>query len=160
MRTITALSKESFDVKMIMMNLNDSNVESKGDHFFISITPSMFYGKEIDENEIQDYGNVYPYFRQDHKNVMRMFYDDVMQDMLQYKALDAEQARRVVEFIKQIKECEDATVIVHCTAGKSRSVATAYFIAEYLGMNISDVEARSDATPNLQVLHVLRECAK
>jgi predicted protein tyrosine phosphatase len=159
---IIAMSKEDFDLKMLYLGLNDSNVEeTKHDYVFISINPSM-----IDEADM--YGdNVQPHFKHDHANVLRLFYDDVVQDIpavskitgkpFVYKAMNTMQGEQVVEFLKKSIYLHTKTVYVHCTMGKSRSVATAQFIAEFCSM-LKDVtvEAREDATPNPQVLGMLR----
>lgn len=111
-------------------NINDSNVESKGDTYFISINST-----EGNDNE--------PYFKEKHPNVLTLFFDDCNEHMkhpvigypgefYEQIPMSGEQALEVVNFVEKMNE--NSNVYIHCTAGISRSGAVGAFISDYFGM--------------------------
>lgn len=162
---IKALPKLVFDATMRGLHLDDSNVEGRKNLFLISINSSSEI-QEIMEDKYQ------PYFKQDHPNVLRLFFDDVVADgpqnmgtiTVNAKAMSVEQAKQVVDFVNGIalsnsseRHLDDLEIIVHCAAGKSRSVAVAHYIAESLGADSKQIYNREEMDPNKQVLRLLRE---
>lgn len=156
---IKALPKKEFDALMEKLDINDSNVEAHKNLYIISINYSEFPEWLPEE--------AHPHFKEDHKNVLRLFYDDVLQDTkiqvtatkewMTAKAISKEEAIKVVEFISNIKKNDDTKIFIHCKAGKSRSVATAHFISEFFGQNTSLIYTNPEQIPNLTVLKMLRE---
>jgi len=156
---IKALPKRDFDALMIEKNLNDSNIDEEKNLYLISINYSDFPDWMPEE--------AYPHFKEDHSNVLRLFYDDVLQDTQikivatgEYataKAFTKEDSIKVIEFLSKIRMNANTEILVHCKAGKSRSVATAHFISEYFGMNTSLIYTDDEMKPNLTVLNLLRQ---
>lgn len=119
------MGKSQFNKLMESNDLTDINVEAKGKNIaLISINDTLGGWSE-------------PWFKEDHANVLRLWFDDVENDLQvsptnrrQCKAFTEEQAKQVVEFIDRNK---DKNFIVHCAAGISRSGAVGRFISDYLG---------------------------
>jgi rhodanese-related sulfurtransferase len=156
---ITVLPKDEFDIMMVLKSINDSNVEDQKNLYLISINYSDFPEWMPEE--------AYPHFKQDHPNVLRLFYDDVLQDTRVHitaqkewwtaKAFTSEQAKQVVDFLSKIEKNDDTKIIVHCKAGKSRSVATAHFVSEFFGIDPNLIYTNPEQKPNATVLNLLRE---
>ena len=153
------MSKDDFDIHMVLKSINDSNIEEQKDLYLISINYSDFPEWMPEE--------AYPHFKQDHPNVLRLFYDDVLQDTpvkitatkewWTAKAFTSEQAKQVVDFLSKIEKNDNTKIIVHCKAGKSRSVATAHFVSEYFGEDPNLIYTNPEQKPNATVLNLLRE---
>ena len=66
-------------------------------------------------------------------------------------------ARKVIEFVELAqKRPEPMSLLIHCTAGVSRSGAVAAFISEYLNISFHD----ENIMPNSHILETLRNTAK
>jgi predicted protein tyrosine phosphatase len=160
---IQALPKNNFDWFVANKGLNDSNVEEEKDLHLISINYSDFPEWMPPEE--------HPHFKEDHRNVLRLFYDDVLVDSTVQiinkahkgdgewlaKAFTPDDANRVVDFLSGIVVTDDTRIVVHCKAGKSRSVATAHFACEFFGMATSMIYTNSEMKPNMRVLTLLRD---
>lgn len=115
-------SKDAFVNAMKTRNIDDTNVSNLAE-YFICIDPT---------------GGLHAcrYFFRDHTNVIRLEFDDCVEDTVKWgediqehydaKAMTQAQAEILIEFIKQIPA--DSTINIYCTKGKSRSVAVESFI--------------------------------
>lgn len=151
---IQALPKPRFDEQMRVRRIDDSNVEDHKNLFLISINSSPGF------TELEKYKS---YFKEDHANVLRLFFDDVEfdgQTMNTTKAMTAEHAKQIIGFAKKFNVSSE--VLVHCAAGKSRSVAVAHFLCELFGENVGMVydagfQPRDEMEPNKLVYRLLEE---
>lgn len=93
------------------------------------------------------------------KNLLKLWFDDVSEPTtwngMEDKLFNADDARKVVEFIKEKQDDVD-TFIVHCTAGISRSGAIGTFIKDYFGC---EIESENNLIPNPLVSAELRKFA-
>lgn len=98
------------------------------------------------------------YFKQNHKNVLDLKFDDVDKDMLKTYgpeenyicyalACTEKQARQIVSFVEQIPE--DAAVHIYCTKGQSRSVAVVNFIEKFFNKSSINIEGQNEHVFNL-----------
>ena len=91
------------------------------------------------------------------KNLLKLWFDDVSEfttwNGMEYKLFNADDAHKVVEFIKEKQDDVD-TFIVHCTAGISRSGAIGMFIKDYFGC---EIESENNLIPNPLVSAELRK---
>lgn len=84
-----------------------------------------------------------PVFKQEHKNVLNLWFEDVEQTGLKVipwfnsdqkviyaKAITKQQANELYNFIKTIPE--NSTVHIYCAKGRSRSVAVKNFILTHI----------------------------
>jgi len=96
------------------------------------------------------------YFREDHKNVLNLMFDDVSdvdERNANVKAFDHEMAIKLFEFIENNK---DKDFMIHCSAGISRSGAVGTFILEYLhGDKEFFEDHNSHILPNQHVLKTM-----
>ena len=147
MRKVIVLPKYAFDRGLAKENITDSNVENfKEKVCFISINDSM------GTDEI-------PYFKEEHSNVLTLFFDDVDNDIVTEhgtaRVISDEQAKQIFDFVTQNKECR--SFIVHCTAGISRSGAVGEFINDMLGLDFNQFKLDNPYThPNGIVLSKLK----
>lgn len=131
-------SKETFVKAMESRNITDATVESFKEYF---ICIDSTGGPSCQQ-----------YFLQEHPNVIRLIFDDCEKDEVKWgadingyynaKAMITEQASLLVNFIKTIPD--DSIVNIHCTKGKSRSVAVDAFI-------------NNQTSGNAHVLNLLRQ---
>lgn len=152
MRILTT-PRIAFNEYMKTKGITSDNIEGQDKVAFISIN-----------NTIDD---VEPYFPEDRKNLKVIFFDDVSEDiytpdlknpgeMLLVKAMTEEQAIELYSFIKTILDKE--LVIVHCTAGVSRSGAVATFINDLVrGDWESFKRNNSSIQPNTHVYALLKK---
>ena len=112
-------------------NINDLNVETLSNTFFISI------------NSTEGNDSV-PYFKQKHWNTLTLFFDDCDEykkysvigspnDYYEQIPMSNEQSLELINFIEKMDE--NSQVYVHCTAGVSRSGAVGAFINDYFSGN-------------------------
>lgn len=108
---------------------NDNNVSEFINDYFICINAT---------------GNIHsePFFKKDHSNVLNMYFDDVVEDTVKYfgptdsefkcyaKACTVSQAKQMYEFIGSI--ADNSRLHIYCTKGKSRSVAVAKYVNEFI----------------------------
>ncbi len=65
------------------------------------------------------------------KDVLTLYFDDIVKDVEGAVMFSKEQAQSVIDFIRNNKQAE--TLLVHCYGGESRSRAVAAFAAKMLG---------------------------
>ncbi len=167
---IYAMSKRKFDAHMEANGIDDSNVESFPNLYLISIGYTFSLGADDALDKMA------PHFKDNHRNVLNITFDDVVVDMpywdvankveLTSKAMTAEQARTIADFVQNIedeflrngKPTDDNEIIVHCHMGKSRSGAVAQFIAERFWYD-QDLLMKDNPQiePNRTCLRLLRE---
>lgn len=121
MKTIV-YSKDAFVNAMKTRNIDDTNVSFLAE-YFICIDPT---------------GGLHArrYFFRDHVNVIRLEFDDCVEDTIKWgediqehynaRAMTRSQAEILVKFIKQMPV--ESIINIYCTKGKSRSVAVESFI--------------------------------
>lgn len=129
---IRVMNKPRFFQLMEQENISDLNVETKfKDYVIISINDT--YGKWSKS-----------WFKKNHNNVIRLWFDDVEHDgdMVGTKikrpgfSIKNKQIEELLKFIKINKHRKN--IIIHCTAGISRSGAIGLYITQLLNMSIKD----------------------
>jgi predicted protein tyrosine phosphatase len=146
------LGKHQFDSLMRQNNLNDENVESRGGIFLISIVDTDQFSESRE-----------PFFKEDHKNVLNLAFDDCEHDGQPSptqpegtRAFNEEQATKLFEFIKKHRDKEQC--VVHCMAGISRSGAVGTFINGYAGGDWDEFKrTNTQISPNARVHRMLNE---
>lgn len=145
MKTVKAMSQETFEELCYINNWNDETSGMMYNTAFISIigTPDVlkYYLEEEDTTH---------WFKSNHENVLNLEFDDVDHDMEFHGkkafAMTDEQAQQIVEFIENNF---GKNIYIHCRAGVSRSQAITKFIEENYGYtNITEVNGK----PNVDVL--------
>lgn len=152
------------DFKHTMKNndLYDCNIEQRTDVAVISISNSF---EDSEPDDIFANGPSSRWFRQQHKNVLNLTFDDVSAPEMTSESLNAgngpvlfdeDMAREIVDFVDGNKDA--AVWIVHCSAGVSRSGAVSRWLKDRLSCKYS-IEANNvdgrHAVPNAYVLKVL-----
>lgn len=110
------------------------------------------------------------YFKEDHPNVIRLLFDDVLEDLPPIKmsgygddtrenipvvVITKEQGEQIVKFVRTNEKATN--FIIHCAAGISRSGAVAKFINEVFGGTDREFNLLNPYTkPNYVVLNLLR----
>lgn len=122
---IYVLPKVEFHNILKKYEIDDDNVDEFIKYAFISINDTS--GKYYHE----------PLFKEDHGNVLTLFFDDVENDLERSptnknvcKSFSEDQAKQVLTFLNQNKDVE--TILVHCAAGISRSGAIGQFALDFL----------------------------
>ena len=87
-----------------------------------------------------------------HPNLLVLFFDDVETE--KDGAFSAKHAKEVVEFIKQDM---NRPLLIHCTAGISRSGAVGLAAAEHYGCANDFLRDNPDIMPNSLVLKKMRQ---
>lgn len=113
---IKVYSQIDFNNVMKSKGIDDSNVENEKDSIFISIT-----------NRNSEMGH---WFKENHKNVINLDFDDTSSDNEELMTISDKQAESLMFFIDDnlSKNTEDVDVYIHCLAGMSRSRAVAEYI--------------------------------
>ena len=154
-----ALSWVQFCATMQEAGLDDTNIETK--------TPLSGVIEIMGE---QDLPYMPFHFKEDHKNVLRLIFDDVDKDMevvylgerepRNLYTMSEEQGKKLFEFIKVNNNA--INFVVHCAAGVSRSGAVAKFIMEYTGgeEDRDFYVLNPNTRPNGTVLRILRNLAQ
>ena len=128
MLTVQVYSRYGFEE---VTAFTDQNVDEFPNEYFICIHATGWI-------------HAIPYFKQPHKNVLNLVFDDVEKDRkkwiheyvpIPYSAIACteEQASVMKSFIDNISA--NSTVHVYCAKGQSRSPAIAAFIEEYRNNN-------------------------
>ena len=149
---VSVLSKRQFDSLMIYWGINDDNVSSRDEEFFISITDTDKFSKSRE-----------PYFKNDHINVLNLAFDDCLIDgepsPSQPKGTTSfteKQSKILLAYI--LKHLDKKHCIIHCMAGISRSGAVGTFIDSIV--NEDDFKFKKENTqiyPNPKVLRLLND---
>jgi len=119
---VKVFSKKNFVAVMLDNNISDASVEASGEYFIC-----------IDSTGGPD---SQPYFSETHSNVIRLVFDDVEIDSLNWgadiqayyeaKSMCEDHAVDLFKFIQTIPK--NSTINIHCAKGQSRSVAVKSFI--------------------------------
>ena len=90
-----------------------------------------------------------------HPNLLVLFFDDVETEGA--NAFSIEMARQIVSFVQGTG---NRPILIHCTAGISRSGAVGLAIAEQCGCEEEFLRKNCDIMPNQLVLRKLRQAFK
>lgn len=150
---IIATGRLPFNEYMKLKGVTQENISSIKEVAFISI------------NNTND--NIEPYFPEDRANLKVMWFDDVSEDiytpdlknpgeLILVKAMTEEQAAELYSFIKANRGKD--SIIIHCTAGVSRSGAVATFINDYVSGDWQAFKQQnSSIQPNTHVYKLLEK---
>lgn len=151
---IKILSRHIFWSLLEKMGVNDSNVNSYENTFFISINST-----EGNDSE--------PYFKETHPNTLTLFFDDCDEykkypviggsgEFYEQIPMSEEQALEVIKFIEKMDK--NSNIYVHCTAGISRSGAVGAFICDYLGVGWDNFKMDNpQVIPNVHISSLLKK---
>lgn len=147
---VFVLSKLQMRDLLNINNINDDNVDSFKNIRIISIND--FKGGFYHE----------PFFKNEHYNVLTLYFDDVERDFEQSptnyqetKAFSIEDARKIIDFLANIND-DVKTIFIHCAAGISRSGAIGQFCSYYLNVDKDHFKIHnSHIMPNGRVLRML-----
>lgn len=149
---VFVFNKKQFDQFCIANRLSDENVETTAWNFmFISITDTDQFSESRK-----------PYFKQNHKNVFNLSFDDVEKDgensytqEFNTIAFSEKQAKELFNFINKNSDADIA--IVHCMAGISRSGAVGLFINDYFDLDYERFKRDNpQIAPNQKVFRLLK----
>lgn len=99
-------------------------------------------------------------------NILKLQFDDVTElEGNEYIHFNQYLAKKIVDFIKSIKDDGSKDFYVHCDAGVSRSGAVGYLLNEWFNKFISDnkeddeffKQTNSHIMPNPQVIRILKQ---
>jgi len=149
---IIVLGRALFNEYLTRKGITNDNVEQQDKIFFISIN-------NHDDKQSS-------YFSSNKKNIISMIFGDLEQDTEVdiigenrkevVKAMTQEQAAELYAFIKANKDKE--AVIIHCTAGVSRSGAIGVFINDFIGGNWEELKRLNpNIQPNAHVYRLLHD---
>lgn len=126
-------------------------------HWFISI----FSSEMEDQNGKTASYSPLP----DGANILKLKFDDVTEkDSNYYIHFNSNHAKKIVDFIKNIKDDGSMDMIIHCDAGVSRSGAVGYLLNEwfnkFINVNLTDDSyfhmRNSHIMPNPEVVRILK----
>ena len=125
---IKVYSQIDFNNVMKSNGIDDSNVENEKDSIFISITNRN--------------GEMEHWFKENHKNVINLDFDDTSSDNEELRTISDKQAESLMFFIDDnlSKSTEDVDVYIHCLAGMSRSRAVAEYIKRHYDVGYDKIE--------------------
>lgn len=125
---IKVYSQIDFNNVMKSNGIDDSNVENEKDSIFISITNRN--------------GEIEHWFKENHKNVINLDFDDTSSDNEELMTISDKQAESLMFFIDDnlSKSTEDVDVYIHCLAGMSRSRAVAEYIKRHYDVGYDKIE--------------------
>lgn len=125
---IKVYSQIDFNNAMKSNGIDDSNVENEKDSIFISIT---------NRNSKTEH-----WFKENHKNVINLDFDDASSDNEELRTISDKQAESLMFFIDDnlSKSTEDVDVYIHCLAGMSRSRAVAEYIKRHYDVGYDKIE--------------------
>lgn len=87
------------------------------------------------------------------KGVLTLMFDDIVTEVDGAVLFSDDMADEIIRFIEEHKRCAD-TLLVHCYAGQSRSLAVGAFAVEMLGGDNS--RYFEEGTPNQYIYDVLQ----
>lgn len=125
---IKVYSQIDFNNEIKSNGIDDSNVENEKDSIFISITNRN--------------GEIEHWFKENHKNVINLDFDDTSSDNEELRTISDKQAESLMFFIDEnlSKNTEDVDVYIHCLAGMSRSRAVAEYIKRHYDVVYDKIE--------------------
>lgn len=150
---VHVVSRLNFQSLMSRHDFKDDNIETmKNKLFCICIHNTGGYNTE-------------PHFKQDHENVLRLWFDDCDKDACgtllngetyTEKAMNEEQATQIYDFLVKQKENDCNVGVVHCAAGIARSGAVGTFATEFFDADRKAFKAiNPEIIPNGHVLQLL-----
>ena len=117
MNKILVYSKKEFNIICEINNIDDTNVENIDKTAFISINNSK---------------NDKSYFQKEHNNVLILEFDDISEEEYKknndLKLFSEKDAEKIIKFIDNNLNKD---ILIHCTAGISRSQAVFRFLTDY-----------------------------
>jgi len=141
-------SKVQFNNILKDNNINDSNIETFKKAIFICI-----------DNTQEDGFYSTPIFKEDHSNVLHLYFDDVENDIdddVKAKSITEEQIKEIVEFLYKNKNKE--LLFVHCSAGISRSGAIGLFALDYFNGDKEHFNKyNKHISPTIKVIRLLKQ---
>jgi predicted protein tyrosine phosphatase len=143
---IYIVPKIQFEAILKNNKIDDTNVDTFKDYCFICINQST--GTYFHE----------PILKEEHYNVLNLWFDDVEADMMLegIKAFSYSDAEKIIEFLDNNKKVK--ILIVHCSAGISRSGAVGTFALDYLnGDKEFFKNTNPHILPNNRVMRMLNE---
>lgn len=148
---IHVYSRQLFDKIVFNRNYTDDNISSE-DMFFICIMNTNGFNSQ-------------PHFKQNHVNVLNLWFDDCDVDKsgvllngetYTERAMTPEQAKQIYDFLLVQKQANRTMGIVHCAAGIARSGAVGTFAADFLDFNRKEFITINNAIrPNGHILQLL-----
>ena len=144
---VFAYSKTKFNRFMREQGITDSNIESYEIYAFISI---------LDVAGLDCEG----YFDRDHDNLLTLHFGDYGEPDEDFPPgaghFSVKQANKIIDYVEKHKDKQ--IMIVHCTAGISRSGAVAAFINDLYGNSYKEFfNDNRQVQPNSYVSRILRE---
>ena len=131
MKKVTVYSYRVFNALVAGEEYTDQNIEDK-DVAIISIccTPKFAERYFGEQNKTDEHA-----FKEPHPNVLNLDFDDIREEQKETEwgtayGMTDEQAKQIVDFLDKVKDKQK--LLVHCRAGKSRSVAVGMFASKYL----------------------------
>ncbi|MHB8833318.1 MAG: hypothetical protein ACYC9V_09105 [Desulfobacteria bacterium] len=76
------------------------------------------------------------------RDILRLVFDDIEAPVADYVLFDDRMADRIIDWLYRVDDRVEE-IIVHCSAGISRSAAVARFVAERYGIEEFDFDYRS-----------------
>lgn len=165
MKNIKVVSKHAFIDILQSNKLNDTNIANteNSNCFFISIiNPEDFYLLKDQSNvlnlkfhdvEISNGKILYQ------KDQLPEYYIKTIKEKFVY--FDDKMGLKVINFINKLKNKDFFNLVIHCSAGISRSGAIGAFATEYLNLDYNEfIFYNPQIIPNNDVLSILRKLTK
>lgn len=145
---VRVLSQYVFNSTLEFVGISDDNVEDYKSSAFISII-----GTNPGEKS---------YFNKDHRNVMRLVFDDaspgeISPDGREMIVFDSTHAQSIKNFLNQNSSVKE--LFVHCSAGYSRSGAVGLFANDIHGEEdyFTFMKSNGQIKPNPHITSILNE---
>jgi predicted protein tyrosine phosphatase len=140
-------SKRAFNEFMKEQSIDDSNVESFDAYAFISILDVV--GLDCDG-----------WFEKDHDNVLTLYFGDYGEPEKECEPgpghFSTYHAKKIINFVEKHKDKQ--IMMVHCTAGISRSGAVGAFINDLYGNSYKEfINDNKQIQPNPYVSRILNQ---
>lgn len=87
------------------------------------------------------------------KGVLTLKVDDIYKPVDGLIFFDRSHAEKIISFVEEHDDVD--TLIVHCYAGQSRSVAAGAYLMEYFG--IDNTEILNSHSPNMHIYNTLKQ---
>ena len=149
---VSVIPRAYLDRYCVANGFDDNNLPSNG--FFICIHNTA------GENSL-------PYFKQDHANVLRLWFDDCSEDKsgilltgepYTEKAMTPDQAQTIYDFLLAQQNAGRTNGVVHCAAGVSRSGAVGTFAADFFEVDRTEFKRINPyIQPNPHILSLLNK---
>lgn len=87
------------------------------------------------------------------KGVLTLYVDDIFKEVEGLVLFGEDHAKQIIDFVDSHKDVD--TLIVHCYAGQSRSVAAGAYLMEYFGVDNSEIFKTH--SPNMHIYETLKK---